>query len=285
VEEVLSAKSILEKVVHRNNSAKSDRIESCEFQDQTIAFALNDVPEKDRGKIQEHIQACEYCFDLFLDTRIAVDASFEEAVEKDFSALSKTNKKESIDFALRLRHLFQICRDFFTLPRLIPAATIACLLLVFVHFQLNIPQQPRTDFGFTIIARTNSGVVTRGNRPEGEEIILKENDMLQSGDYFQIELKAESDIYLYLLLLDSSGVLDGFEHGYVSAGTSISIPGTEKWYQLDNSVGKETLFLISSKEKIAGFEDKLLKLQSIGAENLKTVFPEETIKSFSFNHK
>ena len=284
IEDVSSAKNILEEAVRLYDGKKADRIESCEFQDQTIAFALNDVPSESRDKIQEHIQSCDYCLELFLDTRIADDASFEEAVDMDFSALPEAEKKKSFDFSTNLGRIFQKCRDFFTLPRLIPAVTIACLLIVAVNIQQNTSLQPSTDFGFTIIARTNSDVVTRGETPVGKEIILKENDVLKSGDYFQIKLKAESDIYLYLLLLDSSGVLNGFEHGYVAAGTSLGIPGTEQWYQLDDSVGRETIYIVSSGDKIADFEDRLLKIKSLGVDKIQTIFPEETIKSFSFMH-
>jgi len=87
------------------------------------------------------------------------------------------------------------------------------------------------------------------------ERLLENNSILFSGDSFQIEVESKSAIYIYAFLLDSNLNLQQLGGSnselMVNQGEFINFPNnTNNWYQLDDSVGNETLFFLTSELKI-----------------------------------
>ena len=87
------------------------------------------------------------------------------------------------------------------------------------------------------------------------ERLLESNSILFSGDSFQIEVESKSSLYIYAFLLDSMNNLQQLggsnSDPLINQGEFINFPSSaSNWYQLDETIGNETLFLLTTESKI-----------------------------------
>jgi S1-C subfamily serine protease len=86
--------------------------------------------------------------------------------------------------------------------------------------------------------------------------ILDNNSVLFSGDAFQLEVEALSELYIYVFLIDSNNNTQQLESqnssSLVNKDQFISFPSNDSsdWYRLDDNSGIETLIIVSSPNNI-----------------------------------
>ena len=86
--------------------------------------------------------------------------------------------------------------------------------------------------------------------------ILDNNSVLFSGDSFQLSIEVQSELYIYVFLIDSNNNIQQLKppnsSSLVSKDQSISFPSDNPsdWYQLDENTGEETLIIVSSPTKL-----------------------------------
>ena len=86
--------------------------------------------------------------------------------------------------------------------------------------------------------------------------ILDNNSVLFSGDAFQLEVEALSELYIYAFLIDSNNNTQQLESqnssSLVNKDQFISFPSNNSsdWYRLDDNSGIETIIIVSSPNKL-----------------------------------
>ena len=131
--------------------------------------------------------------------------------------------------------------------------------------------------------RTQTGL--RGGATEYKEFQVEPGGQLLSGDYFRFQIAIDNDAFVYVIFQDSSGALQAMEAGFVDGGSELTIPDGDNWFHLDDNTGTEKLYLVASNEQIDGFNRKVEKLKKDGIGTIEKVFPDATVKAFSFNHR
>ena len=98
---------------------------------------------------------------------------------------------------------------------------------------------------------------------------VRGNTRLQTGDRIKMFLELQTNCFVYLLLHNSEGeiiVLFPEGEGGRLHGSPIPqqyyIPAGEDWFQLDESTGQETLYLLVSTARLASLEKLLAKYRS-----------------------
>lgn len=109
------------------------------------------------------------------------------------------------------------------------------------------------------------------------EVILKDGTTLYSKDGFQVHITLSRDAYLYVVDIDSA---DKVEMLYprdeidlkppLKGGVKYVLPGDGLWYRLDETMGRENLFMLASAEPYE-------KLESV-IEEFKKMPPGEKFK-------
>jgi len=184
--------------------------------------------------------------------------------------------------------------SFIPLPALATAS--ALLLLIVSIYVLYTPIdhdgiRPE-DIRFGIIARVPSGEATRGKTPVYEETELKEGAVLRSKDRFRITFELREKAYVYVLALNSQGHLAGiFPEKTISSDFKAEpdivylIPRDGGWFQLDDHIGIERIFLLASHDPIKKIDQKIIKLKKSGIDKIDAIFTGITIRSFRFRHE
>jgi len=62
-------------------------------------------------------------------------------------------------------------------------------------------------------------------------------------------------------------------------------PTGDDWLKLDDSPGREIIYLLASPEPIKGINIKIDQLKKSGIDNIKKIFPGIKIQSFNFKHE
>lgn len=176
------------------------------------------------------------------------------------------------------------------------AASVALLLLVIGIYNIYTPHDPDgkkfAPLSFGIIARVPSGMVTKGKSPVYKEVEIQDGGALYSGDMFRVKFQIPTEAYVYLLALNSQGDLTklfpGKSPGFVfkaKPGVPYFVPGDDRWFRLDDNIGRERLYLLVSPKAIEGIDQKVDQLKKPGAVELSNIFPGVKIQSFSFKHE
>lgn len=103
----------------------------------------------------------------------------------------------------------------------------------------------------------------------GREVQLTdENNVLCSGDMFQLRMAVTEGCHLYVLFKDSKGVIewlyptDDLAYGrWQYFGNQLTLPEDSKWFYLDENPGEETVYVIASHTPLSNPE---LLPQTIG---------------------
>lgn len=103
------------------------------------------------------------------------------------------------------------------------------------------------------------------------EVLLKENGTLYSNDGFQVHITVDNDSFLYIVDMDQTGNTEILyphkeisETGKLEAGKKYVIPGEGLWYRLDDTTGKETLFILASAKPNEKMENLVSEFMRAG---------------------
>ena len=102
------------------------------------------------------------------------------------------------------------------------------------------------------------------------DVLVKEGSSLRSYDSFQIQLKANNDCYIYVLLYDSEGkssILfpnDKIKKNYLKSDIEYYLPQNDLFYQLDDNTGTETLYIVASLQPMDDIDWILEKMEKTG---------------------
>ena len=133
--------------------------------------------------------------------------------------------------------------------------------------------------------------------PTGEivEKVVKEGDTLFSHDYCRINFELDRDAYAYVVYFDSK---DRLHQLYpdpslpmpqkVKGKKSYTIPeGADNWFQLDNQTGRETVFVLASREPIKDFNEIISTLEGLDREEILRTLESKApvLEVLSFNHQ
>jgi hypothetical protein len=105
------------------------------------------------------------------------------------------------------------------------------------------------------------------------EVRVKDGSVLNSGDQFQISVRADRDCYAYVINQDASGaVYVLFPHeeavsNALSGEREYALPDREKFYELDEVVGLETFYIAVSPTPMADLEWMINRIKKLGGDN------------------
>jgi hypothetical protein len=145
--------------------------------------------------------------------------------------------------------------------------------------------------------RTRSGS-SEGKRKNADgsvsEVKIEEGSVLQSNDKFQVQFETKEDAYVYIIIHDSLNKAkqlfpDPSEITFsnkVKANSSHTVP-TLGW-RLDENVGKETIYVLASKNPLDNIKDLLRAMEDVKEpENKLNKFAKDNdavVRDFSFRH-
>jgi len=64
-----------------------------------------------------------------------------------------------------------------------------------------------------------------------------------------------------------------------------TIPKDDQWFRLDDSTGKETIYLLASPKAIEDIDRRIEELKKSGVGKIAKMFPGAAVKLFTFKHK
>lgn len=181
------------------------------------------------------------------------------------------------------RHFFQSFSQFlihiFTF-RFAGAIAAACLVIIVILYK------PETADIRIVGIRGNALPDTRG-KTSASEFEIKEGGSLKSGDSFNIRFVNHKDAYLYVLLYDSAGEITELFSDKVSSGKAIVIANSKDGSKLilDDTVGDEILYFLTSEAPIEDFDKKLDILRKTDMDQIQQIFPKTSIRTFRFGHE
>lgn len=268
---------------------KDNNPDACSMADQVTDYAFGELEDEDADKVREHLKSCRSCLDMYMDIKMAEeDARIAKGEKVEvLSGLQKAIDRGKKPAVSPWQKITSAMSDFFGGGFAFrPVATFAAVVLVMVlglymmrdttshaPYAIQIMMQGRTQTGF------------RGGQPEFKEFQVERGGQIMSGDYFKFQVTIDNDAHVYVVFQDSSGAIQSMESGFVAGGTELSIPDGDNWFHLDDNTGIEKLYLVASRDRIAGFTGKVKKLKQDGIDAIAKVFPDATIKIFSFEHK
>ena len=113
-------------------------------------------------------------------------------------------------------------------------------------------------------------VIKRGADGEQQYLPARKPLQLQAGDSLKLYLRTETNLCLYVLLLDSEDALyalspaAGESAPILAAGAEAVIPAGEQWFELDRTKGVETFHVLASPKRLTTLEALCRKLRPIG---------------------
>jgi hypothetical protein len=268
---------------------KDNISDECSMADLVMDYAFGELDTDEAEKVREHLKACRSCLDLYIDLKVSEEKA-EQAKDQGVEVLpglQKAINKGKKPVVSPWQKISDAISDFFGAGfSFRPVATFATVFMVMV-LGFYIMQDSTTDAPHSIQimmqGRTQTGV--RGGPPEYKEFQVEPGGQLLSGDYFRFQIAIDNDAFVYVIFQDSSGALQAMEAGFVAGGSELTIPDGDNWFHLDDNTGTEKLFLVVSKGQIAGFTGKVEKLKKDGIDLIGKVFPDATVKIFTFDHR
>ena len=266
----------------------------CPDEELLAGYLNGSLTEEEREKIEQHLAFCKECTNAVISLEKAkrsyssTQESFTTAkMLKNAQSLMKSN--DSISLLAKISSWFTPfkIKPVFAMAYIAVVVIILGLLMIQRH-----PIEAPSPARFSLIVGAHPEDLTRGVSREYGENEIERGLTLRSSEHFKIRFSLKEDAYVYLLSLDSSGNLNVQlpEPGKGSperlkSGKEHYFPHGDKWLKLDAKTGRETIYLIISREAIEGFEDKIVELKRSGIDRINEIFPEKRIQSFSFKHE
>jgi len=140
---------------------------------------------------------------------------------------------------------------------------IMALSLVFLAFSVNLADDnnSKTSDGISF----KYGIIGKDKGKPDSLFEVTDNSVLNSGDFIRIDFEMESKAFFYVILKSSNGDYSLFHSSSNLKGksTTEAISTSLKWLEMDNKVGTETIYLISSKEPLSNLEDLFEEYQEV----------------------
>ena len=148
--------------------------------------------------------------------------------------------------------------------RLWPIAVLAAALAIVVAgFALGRFTGPKQPPGPIQMSWTIAGVHRRHDQ-QWELVDVLKRGKLDSGDRFQVEVRAEQDCFVYVVMLTSQNqplllypVTGDATLARISANETLTVPGKGDWFILDNQPGAETVYLVAAHEPVKSLNELL----------------------------
>ena len=181
-----------------------------------------------------------------------------------------------------------LLHDFFSSLKgqpLAGAAAMACL--VFVVVLLTMGRKPENLVPDLTALRIQgiSRLSTRSGGDIFEKFLVKDGGVLHSGDYYRVRFIPDKDGFVYLVQQGSRGRAKLLDWAPVVAGKEIVLPGAGEIFQVDETTGEETIYLLASTQKIPGLAAFLATIKDNTAQALREKFPHARLKTLHFRHE
>ena len=263
--------------------------DECPMAEQVTDYAFGELGTGEGEKVKEHLKSCRFCLDLYMDIKMAEeDARIAKGEKVEvLSGLQKAidkGKKPTISPWQKIRDaISQFFGEGFSLR---PVATFATVLMVMVlGFYIMRDTTTHAPYSIQIMMQGRTQTGFRGGYPEYKEFQVEPGGQIMSGDYFRFKAMIDNDAYVYIVLQDSAGEIQVVESGFIAGGTELFLPEGDQWFHLDDNTGTEKLYLVASKDKINDFNKKVEELKKNGIDTIEKVFPDATVRTFSFDHR
>ena len=268
--------------------------EVCPDEEILAAYYEGNLGEVERERIEEHIAFCSECTESLLSFAEA-ESSYSPDV-KSYSTDKMLGRAKSLMKEKERTSMWEGISSWLSPLRLRPAMVMAAAVLVVVVFGLFRLQAPSPEMPlpaqFNLIARIHPQDVLRGTSQERIEVDVPTGGVLHSGDLVKIRFTPQEDVTAYLLAVNSLGNLSMLFPDpptgtplHCQSGMTCEFPERNNWLELDQNTGKETIFLITSREPIEKIDRKIEKLKNAGIHKINEVFPGSRIQSFRFEHR
>lgn len=255
---------------------------SCPSPETVIAYALEELPPEERAQVQAHLSECRVCLELVLDVRTARAEAQEGKQEvREGSTVTVKPWEWLTDLAARLKSL---ASGLLALPRLVPAAVAASVVLAVVGLGLYQHLTAPIGVQLDLVARTSDGLLTRGPAAE-TDIKIPQGGVLRSGDRFQIVLETNKEAYAYVFFQDSAGNITTLFAGKMQGKKRHKLPDEDDWFKLDETTGREEIHVMASKHPLANLDEVVQLLTREGIDGLQKDYPQSSFQSFSFQHQ
>ncbi len=272
---------------------KGPKGEVCPDEELLASYYEGNLDEEERERIEEHIAFCSECAESLLSFAEAESLYSPDA--KTYSTDKMLRRAKSLIREKERTSLWDGISSWLSPLRLRPAMVMAAVLVVVVFglFRLQAPSpEIPLPAQFNLIARIHPHDLSRGTSEEYSEVEVQTGGVLHSGDLIKIRFNPKEDVYAYLLAVNSLGnptVLFPDKHTgvplYFKSGEIVEFPEKDNWLELDQNIGQEKIFLITSKDPIEKIDKKVGELKNAGIYNISKIFPGSRIQSFRFENQ
>ena len=261
------------------------------------AYIEGRLSKKEKGTTEEHLALCRKCIENIVAISeiespppYSDDAYANPNMVKRAKDLIKSKETDGI-----LKKISLWISEFKPIPVMAAAAVILFVgLTVFYQIQISHDTAFKTPvfLELSLLARTPSGITIRGETPHYKEFEIKDGGTLRSGDFFKIRFRLEKGAYVYILSLDSLGNLaklfpeqDESADIKFTPNETHTIPVKDRWFQLDDNIGRETVYLLASPKAIEDIEKRIEELKKPEPGEIAGMFPGARMKYIGFRHK
>ena len=266
----------------------------CPDEELLAAYRNGSLEEEEKERIEEHLAFCSKCADSLIS--FAEAESSYSSKEETYSTDKMLKRAQALIKPKERASLWDRISPWLTPLRLKPAMVMATVVLVVVVYGLLRMQTPSPEkplpVRLSFIARIPPQDLTRGTSGEYKEVEVQNGGVLHSEDLFKIRFKPQEEVYVYLLSMDSLGnlkVLSPAQHTGTllkfKSDETYEFPEKNKWFELDQNTGQETIYLITTQTPIETIDKKIDELQKSGINNINEIFPNARIQSFRFEHR
>jgi S1-C subfamily serine protease len=286
-EEVKSAYRRIKKGLEKKEKGK------CLDEETLISYVERRLNKTDVEAVEKHLSLCSKCSEYVvvmnrvnqMGAREKLPQVSDEMIKKAKNLVKKT--REGIGMKKPIKSASSIAEWLAKmLPPLKPipiaVGTIAAVFLVFLiiftmHKEGPGPGEEKASSVFELTAsltgKSHIPAVRGAPKETSGKILIDQSGVLRSGDKFQVSFKASQNSYVYVILHDSKGEISQlFPNPKVELSTKVIkdnvyvIPAKNKWFWLDENVGKETIYLLATKNPLVDTQTVMntLKTEGIG---------------------
>jgi len=266
----------------------------CPDDELLAAYHEGNLTQEERERVEEHLVVCNRCTESLIS--FAEVGNSYETTKEAFTTKEMVKKAQGLVKAPEKPPLREIISSWFSGFKPAPSMALATIVMAVVVFGIYYSNMPSPEIGpfarLNIIARVPSGILIRGKTPDYKDIEVQNGEILHSGDMFRVRFALDEEAYVYLLSQNSLGNItkvfpgkDAEEHIKLKPHEAYVIPKEKEWFKLDDKVGKEALYLLSSSGAIENIDRKIDQLKTVGINKIAEVFSNVKIQSLSFRHE
>jgi len=285
-----SAYRTIKKGLAKKNKGK------CLDEETLIAYVEKRLNKAEVEEVEKHLSLCSQCSEyvvvmnrvLQMDSRKKLPQPSNEVINKAKVLVKKTRegigmKKPAKSTSGIAEWITKVFSPLKPVPLALGAVVVALLIVFSISTLYKKGSGPGDEathpyFALTASLTGKSPVHTvRGGQEEiPSTVLMEQGGVLRSGDKFQVSFKASQDSYIYIFLQDSKGEISQlFPHPKVKQSNKVIkdneyvIPAKDKWFWLDENVGKETIYILATENPLDATETVMRTLKSSGINQLQ----------------